>query len=119
MQRELRRGAQGPAQQLLHDHAHETAYLSATALGEFAEGFAVRTHPVLRSVLAAFVVLPIDEETALHYAQIVRPLRATGQLIGANDLWIGASARRHGLRLVTKDGAHFARIAHLKLKTYG
>ena len=45
--------------------------------------------------------------------------RATGQLIGANDLWIGASARRHGLRLVTRNGAHFARIADLKLKTYG
>lgn len=118
MQRELRRGQPAGAQNLLHQHAHETAYLSAVALGEFAEGFASHDHPVLAEVRSAFVLLDIDDATARHYAEIVRVLRRAGQLIGANDLWIAASARCHRLPLVTNNLEHLARVPGLRIVTY-
>lgn len=46
----------------------------------------------------------IDEETADRYAVIHDYLRRQGTPVSPNDLWIGASAAQHGLRVVTLDG---------------
>ena len=53
--------------------------------------------------------LPLDDETAVRYADIVAYLRAVGTQIPSNDLWIAASAMQHGLVLVSTD-RHFLRV---------
>lgn len=88
------------------------------ALGEFAEGFRSSAHPVLAEVRSCFSLLLVDEETALQYSEIARALRRSGQLIGSNDLWIAASARRHNLPLVTNNREQFGRVSGLSLVGY-
>lgn len=119
LQRERARGeAEGPAHRFLARDPEVELHLSATALGEFAEGFADGDDPILRTARELHVLLPVDEETALEYGRITRDLRKAGRLIGTNDLWIAASSVRHGLPLVTANPADFGRIDGLEVLAY-
>lgn len=60
-------------------------------------------------------VLQIDEETAEFYARIYWGLKKKGKPIPSNDMWVAASAMRHGLSLFTFD-EHFNLIDGLILK---
>ncbi len=118
LQRERSAGVDGPAHALLAQDPEVELFLPAVALGEFAEGFSDHDHPILRAVREFHVLLPVDEETALHYGRIIRDLRDRGQLIGSNDLWIAAAAVRHGLPLATADVRGFSRVTALSLVAY-
>ena len=59
-------------------------------------------------------LLPHDLETAEYYALIVRRLKAKGRPIPTNDIWIAASAMKHGLALYSFD-THFQDIEGLLL----
>ena len=119
LQRERSRGdADGPAHRFLTMDPDRELHLSATALGEFAEGFDDTDDPVLRTIRELHVLLPIDEETALVYARITRTLRRQGRLIGANDLWIAAASLRHEIPLVTGNPGDFARVDRLEVLSY-
>ena len=96
----------------------EQLHLSATALGEFSEGFSHPDDPILRTVRELHVLLPTDEETALVYGRMTRELRKAGRLLGTNDLWIAAAAVRHALPLVTANVAEFARVQGLEVLGY-
>lgn len=54
-------------------------------------------------------ILPWDLEIADHYGRIHALLRAKGKPIPQNDVWIAATAMRHGLALITLD-QHFSSI---------
>ncbi|HEV2206373.1 MAG TPA: type II toxin-antitoxin system VapC family toxin [Candidatus Acidoferrales bacterium] len=54
-------------------------------------------------------ILPWDLEIADHYGRIHALLRAKGKPIPQNDVWIAATAMRHGLALITLD-QHFSFI---------
>lgn len=92
--------------------------LSCIALGEFAEGFTDKDDPVFQQIIRAVEVLEIDADTSWLYGQTARRMRREGTLIGSNDLWIGCSALRHELPLVTRNGAHFRRIQGLQVMEY-
>lgn len=118
-QRERTRGeTQGPAHAFLASDPDVELLLPATALGEFAEGFADQEDPVLRTARELHVLLPIDEETALVYARITRVLREAGKLIGTNDLWIAAASIRHEVPLVTANVAEFRRVDGIQILPY-
>lgn len=119
LQRErLRRKTEGPAHRFLRSSPDAELYLSAVTLGEFAAGFAGTEHPIVRALRDSHILLPVDEETALLFSGIVRELRDRGELIGTNDLWIGSSALRYGLPVVTADVDHFRRIEGLEVIHY-
>lgn len=118
LQRERGSDIEGPAHALLAQDPEVELFLPSTALGEFAEGFEDADHPVLRLVRELHVLLPIDKETALAYGRLTRHLRSRGELLGANDLWIAASALRHELPLVTSDTAAFRTVPELELVAY-
>lgn len=61
-------------------------------------------------------LLQIDGETAEFYAKIYWDLKKKGNPIPSNDMWVAASAMRHGLSLFTLD-EHFNSIKGLILKT--
>lgn len=63
-------------------------------------------------------VLEFPEEAALHYAQIRAALKASGIMIGANDLFIAAHARCSGLTLVTNNAREFGRVPGLKIENW-
>ena len=113
-----RKVARGGAHSFLEAHADAIAYLPITAYGEFAEGFANRTDPALLSVVESFELLPVTRQTANTYAKITRDLRSRGLLIGANDLWIAASAIEKKHPLVTRNTLDFSRIPSLELRSY-
>lgn len=63
-------------------------------------------------------VLDLDEEAALHCAEIRADLKKRGAMIGANDLFIAAHARALSLTLVTSNTAEFERVKGLTLENW-
>ena len=90
--------------------------MSPIVLGELHAGFSLGTRRAQNErELAKFLrsprvsVLPLSEETAVRYAEILLFLRRAGTPIPTNDVWIAAGAMEHGLRIVTTD-AHYTRV---------
>lgn len=119
LHRERRHGeGAGPAHRFLAASPNLELCVSATALGEFAEGFSDPEDLLLRTVREQHLLLPIDERTALAYGRITRALRQAGRLIGTNDVWIAATSVRYALPLVTANTAQFGRVTGLEVITY-
>jgi len=74
------------------------------------------------AALAAFLryveVLDFTDSASIHYATIRADLRASGRMIGANDLFIAAHARSLGLTLVTNNTREFSRVRNLSLENW-
>jgi tRNA(fMet)-specific endonuclease VapC len=118
LQRERSAGDDGAAHQFLKRSPDAELFLSAVALGEFAEGFDEAEHPIVVAMRDGHTLVPVDDQIALVYARVVRELRRRGVLIGANDLWIGCTSLRLGIPLVTANVEHFRRIDGLGIAQY-
>ncbi len=59
-------------------------------------------------------LIQLDEETAEFYAGVYSDLKRKGKPVPTNDLWVAASAMRHGLELFSYDD-HFDNIDGLIL----
>ena len=59
----------------------------------------------------------ITEQIARVHADLWAGLATKGQLIGAHDLWIAATAVSHGMSLATGNVNEFERIPGLRLIT--
>lgn len=116
-QRERNR-APGRAHDFLRSHARDAAFLPTPAYGEFAEGFADRSDAAFLSLVESFELLPVTRPVADVYAAVVRDLRATGKLIGTNDLWIAAVALEKQWPLVTRNLQDFSRVPGLRCLGY-
>jgi predicted nucleic acid-binding protein len=93
--------------------------ICAISIGELLSGFkSGRREKENRAELEEFLDAPrvrlynIDETTAEFYANILDQLRKKGTPIPTNDIWIGAVAFQHGLKLYSKD-EHFEFIPGL------
>lgn len=116
-QRERKRGAD-KAHRFLEHNSDAYAYLPITAYGEYAEGFADLSDLAFVSIVESYEIIEITRPIAERYAAITRTLRAQGQLIGANDLWIAATAIHHDSPLVTRNLEHFCSVKGLRLSGY-
>lgn len=108
----------GVAHRFLKRSPEAELFLSTIALGEFAEGFDRAEHPVLTAMREGHTLVPVDDQTSLVYARVVRELRRRGELIGTNDLWIGCTSLRLGIPIVTANVAEFRRIDGLGIVPY-
>lgn len=117
-QREAKRKRAGPAVQFLRQHPDEALQMSVVAWGEFLAGFADPTHSFVQFAYDKLELLPLTEKVASTYWSVYRDLKATGDLIGTNDLWIAAHALTLDLPLISRNGNEFNRIPGLKLLTY-
>jgi predicted nucleic acid-binding protein len=93
--------------------------MPAVVLGEYLFGIRQSRHRPqyerwLKTHLRLFSLLPIDSGTAGSYAEIRLELKAAGQPIPTNDIWIAALARQHAYALLTRDG-HFEAVRGLRL----
>jgi tRNA(fMet)-specific endonuclease VapC len=67
-----------------------------------------------KTMFANMEILPFDSACAEQAAKIYKDLKQKGQLIEAEDLFIGATALHNGLKLATGNLRHFERIEGLK-----
>lgn len=63
------------------------------------------------------VVLACDTDTARHYGYIKDHLRAKGNPIPENDIWIAALAKQYHLTLISRD-QHFSVIKEIKVEQW-
>jgi predicted nucleic acid-binding protein len=66
-------------------------------------------------LLAGLQAIPITQPVARVHAEIWSQLTTRGELIGAHDLWIAATAIAHGLGVATRNGSHFERVPGLRV----
>lgn len=97
----------------------ELVGVPAVALGELRSGFLLggrrkRNEAELDAFLdhPAVAILQVDAATSHHYAEMVADLRQAGRPLPTNDIWIAATAARHGTTILTCD-AHFERISRV------
>ncbi len=117
-QREAKRKQPGRALQFLAAHADEALQMSVIAWGDFLAGFEDPGHPFVGFAYDKLELLPVTEQVAGTYRELFRRLKASGELIGANDLWIAAHALSLGRPLVSRYGSDFERIPGLELRAY-
>ena len=107
------RGDQGRARIV---RAARSIVVPVIVIGELRAGFAAGNQESTNAAsLQRFLasrrvsVLPPDEQTAHHYAQLYLQLREKGTPIPANDLWIASLAVQYDLVLCTSD-RHFRQL---------
>lgn len=106
-----------PGLEKLLEPASELA-IPVVVLGEYRYGIAQsryrrRYEAWLAGLIVSCQVLPVDETTAIHYAAIRGELKRAGKPIPANDAWIAALARQHGMPVISRD-EHFDFVRKLK-----
>src|SRR5215472_8957362 len=72
----------------------------------------------LSGFLTYMEVLDFGGEACSHYAKIRASLKASGAMIGANDLLIAAHARSLRLTLVTNNTREFGRVRDLSIENW-
>lgn len=117
LEREQHRG-EGPAHRFLAQHSASRVYVTFTTAGELAAGPRLTEREAWRRLLQPFAILPWTLDVAWEYGRAYRHLADEDRLIGANDLWIGATALANRMPLVTADDGHFRRIPQLEIRTY-
>ena len=98
--------------------ALDSAFLSVITVGEIASGIAQMTKSPRQQALTAWLdglerhyadrVLPVDGETARLWGELTGAARRAGRTLGAADGLIAATARRHGLHMMTRNVSDFA-----------
>jgi predicted nucleic acid-binding protein len=66
-------------------------------------------------LLAGLPVLPITERVARLHASVWADLAGRGQMIGAHDLWIAATALSHDMSLATGNARELDRVPGLRV----
>jgi len=115
-----RDGENSGAANWLRAHSDLVVGLPWIVKAEFLRGAAVAGHDPkeVRGFLDHFPVAWPDDETLDIYAVQFAKLRAMNALPGPHDLWIAAAALQHGVELVTRNTAPFARVDGLRLEDY-
>ena len=63
-------------------------------------------------------VLPIDKEVAVPAGDLRAEWKTRGTPVGYGDGWIAATAKHHGLILVTRNVRHFDHVAGLRVENW-
>jgi len=69
-------------------------------------------------VMNSFITLPVDAKAAQVWGTLYQTLKAQGNMIGGNDLWIAAIAIANGMPVITRNGSDFGRVPGLKVIEY-
>jgi len=118
-EREKKRRRFGAASRFLQAHQEVRFCVTFTIIGELAAG---KSHGAERTEWAKFIqrfrILESSQDVAWEFGSVFRHLQSKGNLIGANDLWIGATGLAHDLPVVTRNARDFERIPNLKVLGY-
>ena len=94
----------------------DSLYVSVLSIGEIAKGIALlkdnknkrELHEWLQALERFYAdrVLPIDLETSRTWGELTAAAQKSGKIISASDGLIAATARRHGLYVMTRNTEH-------------
>ena len=118
-ERERQRDEGGPTRELLQQYGDHRLFITHTVAGELAAGKSLSDRDRWREFIAPFRVLSATPDVDWEYGKAFRHLQRNGQLIGANDLWIAATALAYGLPVVTRNTVHYRRVPGLDVIGYG
>ncbi len=79
---------------------------------------AQKIEPAIASFLASVIILPFTTVEAEQAAQIRATLKSQGQMIGAYDVLIAATALQHNLLMVTSNLQEFNRVTGLQTEDW-
>ena len=77
------------------------------------EGIRTRRAAFVEHLLSSLEPLPITMSIARAHAGIWADMERGGNLIGAHDLWIAATAVSHGMEVATANAGEFSRVPGL------
>jgi tRNA(fMet)-specific endonuclease VapC len=117
---ELERGVGTPdVERLLGD---EDRAISVITVSELLHGVhratgaqRARRSAFVEHLLSGLQAIPVTEPVARMHADVWAQLAQAGRIIGAHDLWIGATALAHGLGVATRNTEDFERIPGLRV----
>lgn len=117
---DLERGAGAPAvEEALGD---EDRAISVITVSELLRGVLratgarrTRRRAFVEHVLGGLRAIPITEPVARMHAELWADLATRGEVVGAHDLWIAATALAHGLGIATRNASDFGRVAGLRV----
>ena len=118
LEREHARGRPGRALDFLEQHEDARYYVTFTTAGELAAGKSMAHRETWEAFLAPLYVLPSTPDVSWEYGRAFRHLQKNRQLIGANDLWIAATAVAYRMPVVSDNVAHFQRVPGLDVRRY-
>jgi toxin FitB len=92
-------------------------FVSVLSVGEIAKGIAILKDSKHKRTLQGWLqalerhyadrVLPIDLETGHIWGELTAAAQKAGKIVPATDGLIAATARRHGLHVMTRNTEHF------------
>ena len=95
----------------------DNLFVSVLSVGEIAKGIALLRDSKNKRGLQAWLqalerhyadrILPIDLETSHIWGELTAAAQKAGKIIPAGDGLIAATARRHGLHVMTRNTEHF------------
>jgi tRNA(fMet)-specific endonuclease VapC len=74
-----------------------------------------RRSAFVEHVISSIEPLPVTTAIARAHAEIWAELEKDGNLIGAHDLWIAATALSHGMNIATANARDFGRVPGLNV----
>ena len=117
-EREAKRGITTTIDRFFTSRANESFYITFTVAGELACGQSASPKGDWERLCRPYPILPWSNDIAWQYGEIYRALAAKGQLIGANDMWIAATALVHGMGVVINNVDEFSRVPGLSVVPY-
>lgn len=117
-EREAKRGITTTIDRFFESRAKESFYITFTVAGELACGQSASPKRDWERLCRPYPILPWSGDVSWQYGEIYRALAAKGQLIGANDMWIAATALVHGMGVVTNNEDEFGRVPGLTVVSY-
>ena len=117
-EREAKRGITTTIDRFFARRAKESFYITFTVAGELACGQSASPKRDWERLCRPYPILPWSVDVSWQYGEIYRVLAAKGQLIGANDMWIAATALVHGMGVVTNYMDEFSRVPGLTVVSY-
>jgi tRNA(fMet)-specific endonuclease VapC len=118
-ERECARRKSGPATKFLEARPEEELCITFTIAGELAAGESMgRDRAKWESFIQPFRFFGYNDEVAWRFGEVFRELRQKETHIGANDMWIAATALANGQPLVTRNAEEFRRVPSLEVMSY-
>jgi tRNA(fMet)-specific endonuclease VapC len=119
LERERKRGEQGPAVAFLRTHEDVFFAITFTIAGELAAGRSLGLdREKWERFIHPFRMYAYSPEVAWTFGRAFRQLQREGTLIGANDLWIAATALANNVPIVTRNDRDFSRVEGLQVFGY-
>lgn len=72
----------------------------------------------INKLFSSFPILDFDKDCAIKTGEIEADLLNMGEIIDLEDIMIGAIAKQHGEKLITRNIKHFERIKGLEVEGY-